>query len=216
MQSSVYKQFALRMLSGNWGIAILAVLSTMLVQAVITSQLDLSPEAPPSVLFTSVLLLYGATVLLAPIDMGRNWIFLAIAKEEKPTFSLLFESFGTLRDYMRAVTYYAFFYLGLNLLMLLFIVPGIWFYLTYRFVPFILRDRPELSVYRAMRESKRLMHGKKMTLLKLFASYIGWYVVVLLTGGLAQAFVLPYLETALSGLYLEVKAEKEANKETAG
>ncbi|MFY9945420.1 MAG: hypothetical protein WAL07_05140, partial [Exiguobacterium chiriqhucha] len=65
MQSSVYKQFALRMLSGNWGISLLAVVATMLVQAVITTQLDLE-STDPSILFVSIGLLYGATVLLAP------------------------------------------------------------------------------------------------------------------------------------------------------
>lgn len=215
MQSAVYKQFALRMLSGNWGISLLAVLSTMLVQAMITTQLDLS-STDPSVMLVSIALLYGATVLLAPLELGRNWIFLDIAKAEKPKFGLLFESFGSIKDYVRAVTYYAVFYLGLNVLMLLLIVPGIWFYLTYRMVPFILRDQPELTAFGAMRENRRLMRGKKQVMLRLYASFIGWYVLVLLTGGIAYIFVQPYLHTALGGLYLEIKAEKQANETTVG
>ncbi|STO08023.1 DUF975 family protein [Exiguobacterium aurantiacum] len=213
MQASVYKQFALRMLSGNWGIAIFAAIATMLVQTVVTSQLDLTADAAPEVLFRSILLLYGSLVLLAPLELGRNWIYLDIAKEDKPTLGLLLESFGSLKQYVRAVTFYGVFYLGLNALMLLLIVPGVWFYLTFRMVPFILRDRPDLSVWSAMRESRRLMQGKKFVMLKLFASFIGWYVLVLVTGGLALIFVQPYLETALAGFYLEVKAEKEAQRE---
>ncbi len=213
MQASVYKQFALRMLSGNWGIAIFAAIATMLVQTVVTSQLDLTADAAPEVLFRSILLLYGSLVLLAPLELGRNWIYLDIAKEDKPTLGLLLESFGFLKQYVRAVTFYGVFYLGLNALMLLLIVPGVWFYLTFRMVPFILRDRPDLSVWSAMRESRRLMQGKKFVMLKLFASFIGWYVLVLVTGGLALIFVQPYLETALAGFYLEVKAEKEAQRE---
>lgn len=215
MQSAVYKQFALRMLSGNWGISLLAVLSTMLVQAMITTQLDLS-STDPSVMLVSIALLYGATVLLAPLELGRNWIFLDIAKAEKPRFGLLFESFGSVKDYVRAVTYYAVFYLGLNVLMLFLIVPGVWFYLTYRMVPFILRDQPELSAFAAMRENRRLMRGKKRVMLRLYASFIGWYALVLVTGGIAYIFVQPYLHTALGGLYLEIKAEKQANETTVG
>ncbi|TCI80519.1 DUF975 family protein [Exiguobacterium sp. SH0S1] len=215
MQSAVYKQFALRMLSGNWGISLLAVLSTMLVQAMITTQLDLS-STDPSVMLVSIGLLYGATVLLAPLEMGRNWIFLDIAKAEKPRFGLLLESFGSVKDYVRAVTYYAVFYLGLNVLMLFLIVPGVWFYLTYRMVPFILRDQPELTAFTAMRESRRLMRGKKQIMLRLYASFIGWYVLVLMTGGIAYIFVQPYLHTALGGLYLEIKAERQANETTVG
>ncbi|MCC5892749.1 DUF975 family protein [Exiguobacterium sp.] len=217
MQSSVYKQFALRMLSGNWGIAVFAAIATMLVQTVVTTQLDLSRDAPPDVLLMSIVLLYASIVLLAPLEMGRNWIYLDIAKEDKPTLGLLLESFGSLKQYVRAVTFYGLFYLGLNVLMLFLIVPGIWFYLTYRMVPFIFRDRPDLSVWSAMRESRRLMQGKKFVMLKLFASFIGWYVIVLITGGLALIFVQPYLETALAGFYLEIKAEKEAqHEETVG
>ncbi|WP_214761331.1 DUF975 family protein [Exiguobacterium sp. s146] len=215
MQSSVYKQFALRMLSGNWGISLLAVVATMLVQAVITTQLDLE-STDPSVLFVSIGLLYAATVLLAPLELGRNWVFLDIAKAEKPLFGLLFDAFGSLKDYVRAVTYYAVFYLGLNVLMLFFIVPGVWFYLTYRMVPFVLRDQPELSAFQAMRASQRLMRGHKRTMLRLYASFIGWYVLVMFTGGLAYIFVQPYISTALAGLYLEIKAQTDANEQPVG
>lgn len=215
MQTSVYKQFSLRMLSGNWGIALLSVVATMLVQAVITTQLDLE-STDPAILFLSIGLLYGATVLLAPLELGRNWVFLDIAKAEKPSFSLLFEAFGSLKEYMRAVTYYAVFYFGLNMLMLVLIVPGIWFYLTYRIVPFVLRDRPELSAFGAMRESRRLMYGYKRTMLHLYASFIGWYVLVLFTGGLAYIFVQPYINTALAGLYVEIKAGIVENEQPIG
>lgn len=215
MQSSVYKQFALRMLSGNWGISLLAVVATMLVQAVITTQLDLE-STDPSVLFVSIGLLYAATVLLAPLELGRNWVFLDIAKAEKPSFGLLFDAFGSLKDYVRSVTYYAVFYLGLNVLMLFLIVPGVWFYLTYRMVPFVLRDQPELSAFQAMRESQRLMRGHKRTMLRLYASFIGWYVLVMFTGGLAYIFVQPYISTALAGLYLEIKAQTDPNEQPVG
>ena len=211
MQSSVYKQYALRMLSGKWGVSLLVVLVVMLIQAMITTRLDLSSR-DPEILFSSVALLYGATVLLAPIELGKNWVFLQVAKDEKPSFGLLLEGFGSLREYARAVTYYAIFYLGLNLLMLLLIVPGVWFYLTYRIVPFIMRDHPELSALQAMRESRRMMKGNKRTMLKFFASFIGWYALVLLTGGLAYIFVTPYLQTALSGLYLEIKVAYNAKQ----
>ncbi|WP_214823950.1 DUF975 family protein [Exiguobacterium algae] len=211
MQSTVYKQYALRMLSGKWGISILVVLAVMVVQAMITTRLDFT-SSDPGVLFSSIGLLYAATVLLAPIELGKNWVFLQVAKDEKPSFGLLFEAFGSLKEYMRSVTYYALFYLGLNVLMLLLIVPGVWFYLTYRMAPFIMRDHPEMTAIDAMRESRYLMKGKKGTMLKLFASFIGWYALVLLTSGLAYIFVTPYLQTALSGLYLELKASYNAKQ----
>lgn len=211
MQSSVYKQYALRMLSGKWGVSILAVLAVMIIQAMITTRLDLS-SSDPEVLMSSIALLYGATVLLAPIELGKNWIFLQVAKDEKPSFGLLIEAFGSLREYARSVTYYAIFYLGLNVLMLLLIVPGVWFYLTYRITPFIMREEPRLSALQAMRESGRVMKGNKLKMLKLFASFVGWYALVLLTGGLAYVFVTPYLQTALSGLYLEIKASHHAKQ----
>lgn len=211
MQSSVYKQYALRMLSGKWGISLLVVLTVMVIQAMITTRLDLSAN-DPEVLLTSVALLYGATVLLAPIELGKNWVFLQVAKDEKPTFGLLIESFGSLKDYSRAVIYYAVFYLGLNVLMLLMIVPGVWFYLTYRIAPFIMRDEPDLSAFQAMRKSRQMMKGHKQTMLKLYASFIGWYALVLLTGGLAYIFVTPYLQTTISGLYLELNASYQAKQ----
>lgn len=211
MQSTVYKQYALRMLSGKWGISILVVLAVMVVQAMITTRLDFT-SSEPAVLFSSIGLLYAATVLLAPIELGKNWVFLQVAKDEKPSFGLLLEAFGSLKEYMRSVTYYALFYLGLNVLMLLLIVPGVWFYLTYRMAPFIMRDHPEMTAIEAMRESRYLMKGKKGTMLKLFASFVGWYALVLLTSGLAYIFVTPYLQTALSGLYLELKASYHAQQ----
>lgn len=211
MQPSTYKQFALRMLSGKWAVSLLVVVGIMLVQGAITTRLNLSSE-DPLVLLNAVALLYGATVLLAPLEMGKNWVFLQVAKDEKPSFALLIEGFGSIKQYGRAVVYYAFFYLGLNVLMLLFIVPGVLFYLTYRMVPLILRDHPDLSTFQAMRLNRLMMRGKKRVLLRLYASFIGWYVLVLLTAGIAYLFVTPYIQTALSGLYLEIKAEYDAKQ----
>ena len=83
----------------------------------------------------------------------------------------------------------------------LFILPGIVAYYSYRMAYMLLADNPEWSPVRALRESRKLMYGHRLRLFCLDASFFGWFLLMLVTGGLAGIFVWPYFETANAAFY---------------
>lgn len=214
LTSAMYKRTALSLLYGKWGLATVAMALTLLVQVMLTAQLELDATDPTRYLF-AVLLFYVATTLLAPLELGRNWMFLQVAQGGQPKIGVLVENFGSLRAYARSVLFFGLFYALLNVLALLFIFPGVWFYLTYRMTPFLLRDG-QGSVFAAMRESRRLMKGHKRRLARLMVSFFLWYVFTLLSGGIGMLFVVPYFETTLAVFFLELRAGEEAPQALSG
>ena len=90
----------------------------------------------------------------------------------------------------------------------LFIIPGCIKIYSYRMVPFILKDRPELSAREAINESRSLMNGHKWNVFVFDLSYIGWYLVGMVTFGLVNVFwTEPYRQNANAKLYLSLIGE---------
>ena len=83
----------------------------------------------------------------------------------------------------------------------LFILPGVLAIYSYRMAYMLLADNPDWSPVRALQESRKLMHGHRWRLFCLDASFFGWFLLMLVTGGLAGIFVLPYFETAKAAFY---------------
>lgn len=78
---------------------------------------------------------------------------------------------------------------------LLLVVPGIIASYRYRQAIYLLIDHPEMSVMDCIRESKRMMNGKKGELFLLDLSFIGWKLLANLTviGWAVQIWTVPYL-----------------------
>jgi uncharacterized membrane protein len=68
--------------------------------------------------------------------------------------------------------------------MTLFILPGLYFYYSVLFAPYVLLDQPDLSVFKAMKLSFQMSRGYKRQLLAMDISFIGW----MLLGTLASEF----------------------------
>ncbi|MCR4671758.1 MAG: DUF975 family protein [Lachnospiraceae bacterium] len=91
---------------------------------------------------------------------------------------------------------------------LLFIIPGIVKFYSYRMVPYILAEDPNIGSLEAISLSRQMMNGNKWKAFKLDLSYLGWDILCLFTAGiLAVFFVKPYHEAANAELYKAVKAE---------
>ncbi len=89
---------------------------------------------------------------------------------------------------------------------LLLLIPGIIKAYSYRFVPFILREHPELSASEILQRSKAMMEGHKMEAFKFDLSFIGWYILGVITYGLVDIFwTEPYRQNANAAMYLALK-----------
>ena len=87
---------------------------------------------------------------------------------------------------------------------LLFIIPGIVAAYRYRLAIYLLLDRREMGVMDCIRESKRLMNGRKGELFVLDLSFIGWNLLTIIP--FASVFVTPYTQTTYACYYLAVSA----------
>ncbi len=98
--------------------------------------------------------------------------------------------------------------LFLGLWCLLFIIPGIVKSYSYRMVPYIIKDNPELSATEVITKSREMMNGHKWRTFLYDLSFIGWYIFGVVTFGLAMAlFVAPYKHNADAALYLELSKQ---------
>ncbi len=88
---------------------------------------------------------------------------------------------------------------------LLLIVPGIVAWLKYSMAYYIIIDNPNLSVTDAIDQSTTMMDGHKSRLLCLVLSFIGWFLLGLLTLGIGFIWILPYYETAKANFYEDLK-----------
>ena len=88
---------------------------------------------------------------------------------------------------------------------ILFIIPGIIKTYEYAIIPYILADEPEISSKDAFKKAKQMMNGNKWRLFKLEFSFIGWFLLCVLTLGIGTLFLIPYVNAATAEFYVELK-----------
>ena len=93
---------------------------------------------------------------------------------------------------------------------LLLIIPGIIKSLAYSMTYFISKDHPEYSIDECIEASKRMMDGHKGELFVLYLSFIGWFLLGILTLGIGYLWLIPYMDTTIAHYYEELKAEQPA------
>ena len=86
-------------------------------------------------------------------------------------------------------------------------------YYSYKMIPYILAENPEIPRREAFRLSVSMMRGNKWRAFVLDLSFVGWYMLTTLTVGvLGWLFVNPYIRSTEANLYaaLRVKAAETA------
>ena len=160
--------------------------------------------SPLIISYLSISLCVGIAVLLfAPVlTLGVHHVYLKATTDEKPHFSEMFSKmsqFGT--AFLTSLVTGIF----IILWSLLLIVPGIIASYSYSMVYFILAEHPEMSAMDAIRESKRIMKGHRFELFVLQLSFFWWYLLCIVTLGLAMIYVIPYVEMATTNFYNKIK-----------
>jgi uncharacterized membrane protein len=92
----------------------------------------------------------------------------------------------------------------------LFIIPGFVKAYSYRMVPYILADEPDLSPTETITRSRQMMDGHKWHSFLYDLTFFGWGILALLTCGLVGVFwVTPYKYNSDAALYLAIRDEME-------
>ena len=95
--------------------------------------------------------------------------------------------------------------LFLALWTMLLVIPGIIKAYSYWLVPYLIKDHPELSATETITRSRELMNGHKMEAFILDLSFIGWYLLGVITLNLVNIFWTdPYHHSASAAFYLRL------------
>ena len=94
---------------------------------------------------------------------------------------------------------------------LLLVIPGIVKSYSYRLVPYLLKEHPELSGTQAITMSRQLMNGHKWNAFVLDLSFLGWLILSALTCGILHVFwVGPYIQATDAELYRAITEAYDA------
>lgn len=162
------------------------------------------------IVFLSILSIVASVAVLllsGPFNLGIHISALDVSRKQPVSVGSLFEGFGSFGDSLALYILNAIF---IFLWSLLLVIPGIIKMYSYSMGYFILADRPDLSGNQARKRSMYLMKGHKWQLFCLDFSFIGWYLLSLLTLGILAFWVYPYHMTARAEFYNELLVEENA------
>lgn len=162
------------------------------------------------IVFLSILSIVASVAVLllsGPFNLGIHISALDVSRKQPVSVGSLFEGFKSFGDSFALSILNAIF---IFLWSLLLVIPGIIKMYSYSMGYFILADRPDLSGNQARKRSMYLMKGHKWQLFCLDFSFIGWYLLSLLTLGILAFWVYPYHMTARAEFYNELLVEENA------
>lgn len=149
-------------LSGRWNAAVLVMLLYLL--------LSLACGSIP---------LVGSIILLPPLVLGLNIFFLRFYRYGENQFDNMFKGFDM---FGKALGVFWLTRLYVFLWSLLFIIPGTIASYSYSQAMLIIYDHPEITVSEALRRSKAMMYGNKLTLFIQDLSFLGWFLLSVFPG----------------------------------
>ncbi len=164
----------------------------------ISSMFKIGYKSLGNVIVCSILLMlivFAVTIVWTIIFAILLAIGVSLDGMSLSSFDLSLDS-SALADTMGAATI---FFLVLSLALYVFVV--LWLSYIYKFTWFVMADHPELSAVDCMRESRKLTEGKRWRLFVLDLSFIGWVLLVIITGGIAALWVDPYIKTTVGAFY---------------
>ncbi len=211
-----FRQEALSVLPGRWGLAIGATLLYSILNGGLTSlfspdtdslieQGGLTLEA--LIPYTSILLVMCLISLVfsaigSSVQLGYNILLLKYYEpEQKPSLGDLFCRFHI---FWKAFGLRLVMGLFITLWTFLFIIPGIIASYSYAMAPYLMAENPDMGIMEAIRRSKEIMQGNKWRLFCLHISFIGWAFLCIFTCGLGTLFLSPYQMLAEAAFYREI------------
>lgn len=134
------------------------------------------------------------------IEVGGDRFFIQ-NRDSAPTVGTIFDGFKS-GNYLNIVKTMFLKDLYTFLWTLLLIIPGIVKSFEYLMVPYILAENPGMDGKEAFALSKQMMDGEKANAFMLGLSFIGWYILTIITCGIAGVFyVNPYVNATYAELY---------------
>ncbi len=140
-----------------------------------------------------------AVLFLVPcVELGCVHVYLALFDQRRWSLDLLSEGF---RPYWRCV--------GLAFLRILYtclwgcllVIPGIVKSISYSQALYIFAEHPDMEPNEAISASRKMMQGHKWEYFLFVLSFLGWFLLTLLTCGILLVYVAPYWQEAQVAFY---------------
>ena len=196
-----YKNRALASLEGKWGTAAITALIFFGLSEGI-SFIVTTPMGEGAMSYST----QGIWELLClPLGWGFSVYFLNLIRNEDISYGRLFDGY---KDFVRIFVTEFLIVLAVFIGCILLIVPGIIAGLMFSQTEFILKEDKEIGAIDAMKKSMKMMEGHKGELFLLTLSFIGWFLLCVLTIGIGFLFLGPYFGTTMAHYYEDLKKEQ--------
>lgn len=195
-----YKNRALASLEGNWGTAAIATLILFAITGCVGSVITMpfGSDSPTGMGINGIW-----SLLCLPLEWGYTVWFLKLIRKEDIRYESLFDGY---KDFVRTFLTYFLYGIAVAIGTLLFIVPGIILAIGLMMSIYLIKDDKEISAMDALKKSWEMMKGHKMNLFMLGLSFIGWFILCILTLGIGFLFLVPYIDTAFAYYYEDLKS----------
>ena len=151
------------------------------------------------VLLVVIVAVLVSVFLFSPLEVGCRRFFNRNLREKAEVKEV---AHGYDHNYMNNVKTLFLRDLYIILWSLLFLIPGIVKSYSYRMIPYLLADHPEMTSKEAFARSREMMNGNKWRAFILDLSFIGWEILAVLTFGILEIFYVgPYYHATCSALY---------------
>lgn len=164
-----------------------------------------------------VLLIFGAITGASSFVLGLIGLplFLAVIRisydvlqNKDVDFNKMFEPYKDLNKAINAALLQLIVSFIIAIGYALLVVPGIYLQARFGFAIYAMEKDSTLSITDAMKKSSTLMQGHKMEYFVFLLSFIGWFIVVGLTFGIASIYVLPYVQLSTANFYRHLTGEQ--------
>jgi uncharacterized membrane protein len=176
-------------LKGQWGMAVVATL----IYITIAGLAGIPYVGIVFSLLVSSVLGYGFVIT-----------FLKVIRKEQLDVSNLFDGF---HNYFKVLVPMLLVSIYTFLWTLLLIIPGIIKSYSYAMTPYLLHDNPSLDAETLICKSMEMMKGHKMKLFLLDLSFIGWFLLCILTLFIGFLWLHPYVMSAHAAFYEDIRTK---------
>ena len=141
-------------------------------------------------------------LIAGPFALGFAGYFIKRIRDEEITLGNIFDGF---KRFFPSFLVMFFMVLFITLWSLLLVIPGIIKAFGYSMAYYVLHDNPAIGSLEAIKKSQILMKGYKFKLFCLYFSFIGWFLLGLLTFGIGYLWIYPYVNLSVANFYENLK-----------
>lgn len=203
-----YREQAWNALQIKWNAAALTLFFISVIAIVFnvpSSLSDVLGWAPKITLSVSGVCTLASILLIAPLQWANENALLDVVREPNTrVFSVTWDNFK--REFAALVPSYVLVFLvilGIGAITLG--IGAIIFGLAYAMVPFVIHDNPDIAAVDALRTSRQIMKGHKGKLFVLYLSFIGWFLLGIITCGIAFFWIQPYMYATEAAFYEDIR-----------